>query len=97
MLDGEAGQVARRRAGEGVDRLVGVADHAQVVATAEPGVEQQLLQRVDVLVFVDDEVAVLLADLRGDLRCSVITAAVSSRIVSKSTRCRSRRIRSYPS
>jgi hypothetical protein len=41
----ESEQVLRRCAGEGVDRLVGVADHAQVVAIAEPGVEQTLLQR----------------------------------------------------
>ena len=46
---------------------MGVADHAQVVALAEPGVEQLLLQRVDVLVLVDDEVAVLRAHPGGDL------------------------------
>jgi hypothetical protein len=67
MLHPEPGQVARAGAGEGVDRLVGVADHAEVVAAAEPGVEQQLLQRVDVLVLVDHEVAVLLPDLRRHL------------------------------
>ena len=35
---------------------------------AEPGVEQPLLHRVDVLVLVDHEVPVLGADLLGDVR-----------------------------
>ncbi len=42
-----------------------VADHAQVVALAEPRVEQQLLQRVHVLVLVDDEVPERVAHLVG--------------------------------
>jgi hypothetical protein len=42
---------------------VGVADDAQVVAPAEPGVEQPLLQRRDVLVLVDDERAVARPEL----------------------------------
>jgi fructose-specific component phosphotransferase system IIB-like protein len=54
----EAEQVVRRAPGEAVDRLLRVADDAQVVAAAEPGVEQPLLQRGDVLVLVDDERAV---------------------------------------
>ena len=69
-----------RGAGEGVDRLVGVADHAQVVAVAEPGVEQALLQRRDVLVLVDDEVPVAAADLLGDVgHGSMAPAMISSR------------------
>ncbi len=56
-----------RRAGEAVDGLVGVAHHAQVVAAAEPRVEQALLQRRHVLVLVDDEMAVAGADLGGDV------------------------------
>ena len=55
---GEAGQEGRRRAGEGVDRLVLVADHAQVVAVTEPELEEALLERVRVLVLVDAEPAV---------------------------------------
>lgn len=54
-------------AGEGVDRLAGVADHAEGVALAEPEVQQPLLERADVLVLVDDEVLVLGADLLGDV------------------------------
>ena len=46
---------------------MGVADDAQVVAVAEPGVEQPLLQRRDVLVLVDDEGAVAAAELLGDV------------------------------
>ena len=59
-------QVARRGAGERVDRLVGVADDGQVVAAAEPGVEHPLLQRGDVLILVDDEAAVAVAELLCD-------------------------------
>jgi hypothetical protein len=42
----QAEQVLRRRAGERVDRLVVVADRAELVARAEPAVEQRLLQRL---------------------------------------------------
>ena len=62
----EVEQVPRVGAGEGVDRLVRVADDRQVVAAAEPGVEHPLLQRRDVLVLVDDEAAVAVAELLGD-------------------------------
>ena len=44
-----------RRARERVDRLVVVADDAEVVAFAEPAFEQTLLEEVDVLVLVDRE------------------------------------------
>ena len=64
----EAEQVLRRGAGERVDGLAGVADDAQLVAAAEPQFQQPLLQRRNVLVLVDDEVPVLLADGGGDLR-----------------------------
>ena len=59
--------MARAGAGERVDRLGRVADDADVVALAEPEVEQPLLEGVDVLVLVDDEVAVLAADGPGDV------------------------------
>ena len=49
-------------AGERVDRLVVVADDAEVVAVAEPVLEQRLLQQVHVLVLVDRERAVLRAE-----------------------------------
>ena len=63
----EAEQEVRRRAGEGVDGLVGVADDADLLAVAEPLVEQRLLQRTDVLVLVDDELVVLAAHRVGHL------------------------------
>ena len=63
----EVEQVVGRGAGEGVDRLARVADDAELVAAAEPQVEQRLLQRADVLELVDDEVLVLPAHLVGDL------------------------------
>ena len=58
----EREQPLRARAGEAVDRLVVVADRAQLVAPAEPEVEERLLQQVDVLVLVDRERAPALAD-----------------------------------
>ena len=51
----EVEQVLGRRAGEGVDGLVVVAHHAELVAPAEPPVEQRLLQGVHVLVLVHRE------------------------------------------
>ena len=63
VLRRKARQVGGRGAGERVDRLPRVADHAQVVPVPEPRVQQQLLQRVDVLVFVHNEVAVAVAHL----------------------------------
>ena len=62
-----AEQVVGRRAGEAVDRLVVVADDAQVVTRPEPRVEQRLLQQVHVLVLVDRERVVALAELRCDV------------------------------
>ncbi len=55
----------RRGPGERVDGLVGVADDGQVVAVAQPGRKHALLQRGDVLVLVDDEAAVAIAELLG--------------------------------
>ena len=63
---GKLAQEARVGAGEGVDGLRGVADDAQLVAPAEPQVEQRRLQRGDVLELVDDEALVLPAHLGGD-------------------------------
>ena len=65
----------RAGAGEGVDRLVGVADDGEVVALAEPGVEHALLQRRDVLVLVDDEAAVAVAELLAPRRACSSSAA----------------------
>ncbi len=57
----EVQQVIGGGAGEGVDGLAGVADDAQVVAVADPQVEEALLEGADVLVLVDHEVLVLAA------------------------------------
>jgi len=71
MLAGEVRQVAGLGAGERVDRLVDVTDHADVCPIPDPQFEQRALDRTDVLVFVDGEVAVLVAHLGGHLRVFV--------------------------
>ena len=53
------------RTGEPVDRLVVVADRAEVVPFSEPEVEQRLLEEVDVLVLVDGEGAPAVAHRRA--------------------------------
>ncbi|CAH0327014.1 hypothetical protein SRABI128_05707 [Microbacterium sp. Bi128] len=63
----EPEQVLRGGAGEGVDGLAGVAHDAELVASAEPQLQEPLLQRRDVLVLVDDEVPVLFPDGRCHL------------------------------
>ena len=65
-LRGEVQQVAGAGSVEGVNGLVGVAHDGEVVALAEPGIKQALLQRGDVLILVDHEGAVLGAELLGD-------------------------------
>ena len=65
MALGERRQVVRRRAGERVDRLVDVADDAQVRPVAQPQLEQPLLERARVLVLVDAEPALAGADGLG--------------------------------
>ena len=64
-------QPARRGSGERVDRLIVVADDADVVARAQPALEQRLLQEVHVLVLVDCEREVALAQVRRDVRVVV--------------------------
>jgi hypothetical protein len=61
-------EVARRRPRERVDRLVIVADGAEVVSAAEPELEERLLQEVHVLVLVDRE--------RAKARAEVVTRVV---------------------
>ena len=65
-LGREVAEVGRVGAGEGVDGLRRVADDAQLVATAQPEVEQGRLERRDVLELVDDEAFVLAPDLGRD-------------------------------
>ena len=64
----EAEQEVRGCSGERVDRLASVADHTEILSVSKPQVEQRLLQRRDILVFINDEEAVLLAHLLGDPR-----------------------------
>ena len=59
----EAGEVGRGGAGEGVDGLARVPDHAHVVPACRPGVEQQFLERVDVLELIHHERPVPVGDL----------------------------------
>ena len=68
MARREPGQELARRAGERVDGLVFVADDAQVAAIARPQLQQALLHRVRVLVFVHAEPALPGVDGRGGLR-----------------------------
>ena len=64
----EPQQVGARGTGEGVDRLVRVADDAEVGAVAEPQLQQPVLEGRDVLELVDHEVPVLRAHpLPGDV------------------------------
>ena len=56
-------QVLGRGTREGIDRLVVVADDAELVAAAEPAFEQLLLEQVDVLVLVDREREIAVAEL----------------------------------
>jgi hypothetical protein len=65
VIGPELPQVLGRRAGEGVDGLPRVADHAQLGALPQPRVQQQLLQRVDVLELIDHEIAEGRVDLTG--------------------------------
>lgn len=67
MVAAEGGQISRLSAGEGMNRLVGVTHHTDVLAVAQPQFQHGALNRTDVLVFVHDEVPVLVADLVGDL------------------------------
>ena len=67
----EPEQVVGRGAGERVDRLVIVAHDAEVVAIAQPAVEQRRLQRVHVLELVDRERLEPFADRLGGLRVRV--------------------------
>src|SRR5207244_2155865 len=60
-------QPLRARTREAVDRLVVVADRAELVPLAEPEIEQRLLEEVHVLVLVDGEGAPALAHRRTRL------------------------------
>ena len=57
-----------------VDRLVVVADDAQVRAELRQAADQSLLQRVDVLVLVDDDVSDVVADVLLDNARALIVA-----------------------
>ena len=67
------------RAREAVDRLVVVADRAEVVPVAEPEIEQRLLEEVDVLVLVDGEGAPAVVHRRAARRRRSPAGAPSAR------------------
>ena len=73
-----------------VDGLVGVADHAQVGPAAAPGLEQGLLERVDVLELVDEQVAEPPATAAAKAPSRAISATTRDSRSSKSTTRRSR-------
>ncbi len=64
-----------------VDRLVGVADDAQIGPVAEPGVEQALLQGVDVLELVDEQMPEAPALAGGELGVGLEVASAESQQV----------------
>ena len=65
---GERDDVRDLAAAPLVDRLVVVADDAQVRAEPDEAADQPLLQRVDVLVLVDDDVPDVVPDVPLDHR-----------------------------
>ena len=60
-----------------VDRLVVVAHHAEVRAEPDQAADESLLQRVDVLVLVDDDVADVVPDVVLDAREVVVLVRVA--------------------
>ena len=66
VFGGETGQAVGPGAGEAVDGLLGITDHADVGAAIHPQRHQAVLDRGDVLVLVHHEVPVGVPDLLGD-------------------------------
>ena len=65
-----------------VDRLVVVADDAEVRAELHQPADESLLQRVDVLVLVDDDVADVVPDvIAGRVPTSVVLVRVTLEVV----------------
>ena len=64
-----------------VDRLVVVADDAQVRAEPHQAADESLLQRVDVLVLVDDDVADVVPDVILDAHEVVVLVRVALEVV----------------
>ena len=65
---GELGDAPDVGPAEGVDRLVGVADHHEVAPITGDGLQQPLLGRVGVLVLVHDHEVVARPQRRASLR-----------------------------
>ena len=68
---GEPDEIVAGSPGECIDRLVLVTDDGEIVPPAQPGVEERLLERVGVLVFIHREPAVAVSDLVGDARIAL--------------------------
>ena len=61
------GQIGCVCPGKGIDRLSDITDHAHVMALPQPQVQEALLQRGHVLVLIDHKIAVLRADMPGNI------------------------------
>ncbi len=81
----EVEDVADVRAAEGVDRLVGVPDHQQVLVLAGDQLEEAVLRVVRVLVLVDEDVAERVLPVRARLGEPLEQLTVSISMSSKST------------
>ena len=76
---GEGDDVRDLAAAPLVDRLVVVSDDAEVRAELGQPADQSLLQRVDVLVLVDDDVADVVADVTAEPAASSSSSSSPSR------------------
>ena len=74
---GERDDVRDLAAAPLVDRLVVVADDAEVRAELRQAPDESLLQRVDVLILVDDDVADVVPDVILDARAVVVLVLVT--------------------
>src|SRR5437763_729425 len=77
MAVGEGDDVGDLAASPLVDRLIVVADDTEVRAELRQPSDETLLERVDVLVLVDDDVADVIADVAADRGCVFIAVLVT--------------------
>src|SRR4051794_35523314 len=74
---GERDDVRHFAASPLIDRLVVVADHAEVRAELRKPPDESLLQRVDILILVDDHVTDVLADVTTNRRSVLVIFLIS--------------------
>ncbi len=88
VLLSEAGHVERRRAAKAVDRLLGVADHPEIVAIRRKRRQQADAAAVHVLILVDQDVVILrLQRVRGSPHPSRASCTGKATRSPKSTQC----------